>query len=705
MQRILAIPGALVVLLIGALFWSGGNSDKRAEFAFINRGDIFTLDLNTMSYMQDFRLTYGIREGLYGVDGKTFKPTPGGAVSHDLSADKKVWTFHLRKDARWSNGDPITARDYVFSWRRMLEEPGEYSYLFYYILNMQKYGDSYAKGESIGWDQVGVKAKDDFTLEVTLANPVSYLLELVAFPPFYPRHERSMTAQSKDKVFRQYIDGEDLMDPFVAYVKAAGKVNAALPAEQLAKDLAREAGFADQVLLPAGVSEFVKAAKDFQEWRATEEEVLGVLKPFATMNPFDGIKGTGVKTPEDSFSGLSPKEKLAKMLEKQFVRHVYSKEYTRPPYVVTNGPFVLTDWDFHRRLLLTRSDTYWDKANVKSPTIEMVVAETPQSQLLLYETGKVDWLSEVTGEQAAELKAKNRKDLRISPAFGTMFLTMLCKPNLPKSLGGGKNPLADVRVRQALAMTVDKRFIVDNVTRMEELPARTYLPPDGTLPDFMWNAGPFDKGAKAGGSYGFEELQGRLKSPDGLTGDGPGLPYNVQKARELLAAAGYANGANFPQLPILYNTSSDARRQIAQVLKDQWKRALNIDVSIQAVEGKIFSRNVTERDYWIATVAWYGDYPDVSTFTDKYTSTSINNDAAWENKTFDKLCEDAAAEPDAKKRAALLSAAEHMIDTEAPIVPIYHYVNVSMNRDEVKGVLPNPRNITIFKDVYVEPKR
>jgi len=260
-------------------------------------------------------------------------------------------------------------------------------------------------------------------------------------------------------------------------------------------------------------------------------------------------------------------------------------------------------------------------------------------------------------------------------------------------------------VRQALAMTVDKRFVVDNVTRMEELPARTYLPPDGTLPDFKWNAGPYDKSPKAGGSYAFEELQERLKSPTGLTGDGPGLPYNVQKARELLAAAGYPNGANFPQLPILYNTSSDARRQIAQVLKDQWKRALNIDVSIQAVEGKIFSRNVTERDYWIATVAWYGDYPDVSTFTDKYTSTSINNDAAWENKAFDKLCEDAAAEPDEKKRAALLSAAEHMVDTEVPIVPIYHYVNVSMNRDEVKGVLPNPRNITIFKDVYVEPRR
>jgi len=628
------------------MIWSGGGVEKRADFAFINRGDIFTLDLNTMSYMQDFRLTYGIREGLYNLDGKTFRPIPAGAVSHELSADKKVWTFKLRKEAKWTNGDPVTAHDYVFSWRRMLAEPGEYTYLFYYVKGAREFEEGMSKGDPPEWKTVGIEAVDDLTFRVTLNNPVPYLLDIVAFPPFYPRHERSMAA------FREFSD-DDVMGPFLAWAEPKG----------------------------------------FKVKSATEAELVAKLKEFAAASPFGG--------PADA-SRKEAREKLARMISKDFVSYAYDKAYTRPPQVVTNGPFYLKIWDFKRRLYLEKSDTYWDKANVRSNSVEMVVAESQQNQLLLYETGQVDWNADVFGDQAAELKAKGRTDLRTSPAFGTAFLSFLCRPELPASVGGGKNPLADIRVRQALAMTIDKVDIVTRITRMGELPARTYLPPDGTLPEFVWQPGIYDAGR--GKPYTFEEMQNRLQSGDGITGAGPGLPMNVNKARELLAEAGYANGRGFPRLPILYNTSSSVRRSIAQVLKDQWKKVLNIDVEIQGIEGKIFQQTVTKKDYAIATVAWYGDYPDVSTFTDKYKSSSLQNDSAWENKVYDKLCDDAEAQLDEKKRIELLSKAEHMIDTEVPIVPLYHYVNINLSRDNVRGVRPNPRNITIFKDVWVEKK-
>src|ERR1044071_6352392 len=104
MGRVLIIPLALLVMLMGAMYWSGGGVEKRADFAFINRGDINTLDLNQMSYMQDFRLTYGIREGLYDLHPQTFRPIAAGATGYDLSQDKKTWTFHLRKEVKWSNG-------------------------------------------------------------------------------------------------------------------------------------------------------------------------------------------------------------------------------------------------------------------------------------------------------------------------------------------------------------------------------------------------------------------------------------------------------------------------------------------------------------------------------------------------------------------------------------------------------------------------
>lgn len=596
MGRVLIIPLALLIMLVGAMVWSGGGVEKRAEFSFINRGDIYTLDLNQMSYMQDFRLTYAIREGLYGLDSKTFRPIPAGATGFDLSADKLVWTFHLRKGSLWSNGDPITSHDYVFSWRRMLEDPGEYTYLFYYIKNAQTYSESlqafYAANDGKNkpdFADVGIKAVDDYTFQVTLNDPVPYLLELAAFPPFYPRNEKSM--------------------------------------------------------------------KSFVE---NKNEITG--------------------------------------------QYFYSGTYTRPPAVVTNGPFVLTQWDFKRRLILKKSDNYWDKEHVKSKSIEMVVTENPLSQYLMFQSGEVDWTCEVDGDLAAELKAKGRKDLRVSPAFGTAFLTYICTPKLPnsiaKKLDSDDNPLLDVRVRQALTMSIDKQFIVDSITRMGEMPALTYVPPDGTLPGFTWLPGPFDKVSK--GNFSAEQMRKKLTGTDPTSGPGPGVPFDVAKARQLLAEAGYPNGKGFPKLPIFFGTNSPTRQKICQVLKNQWKQALNIDVDLQGLEGKSFRDRVSSKDYAIATVAWYGDYPDASTFTDKYQSSSKQNDCGFVNKTYDNLCAAAVKEPDADKRLRMLEQAENILNSEVPIAPLYHYVNVSLARDNVHGVDPNPRNITVFKAVWVD---
>lgn len=713
MSRLLIIPLALVCFLAVFMRLSGTVAERPADFAFINRGDIYTLDINQMSYLQDFRLTYGIREGLFALAPETFETIPAGATSYEQSPDKLTWTFHLRPGAKWGNGDPVTARDYVFSWRRMLEEPGEYTYLFKYMRNAEGYQKSYASGNPIDFTTVGMTPVDDHTLVVKLDNPVPYLLDLMAFPPFYPRHERSMAP------FRIYTD-VDVMDPFARYVAAAKASggDAARFAERLSKDDHAEA---------AAVPAWVAFARTFNAKSATQAETLNALAVFATLKPFPvtprapaatatTTPTTGPTTgpttdatapaggdeaaPVDTLSPLPPDQKLARMLEGRFLRYTYDKAYTLPPQVVTNGPFNLVRWDFKRRLRLERSDTYWDKANVKLGSVEMVVAENPQSQLLLYETGQVDWNADVNGDQAAELKAKGRTDLRTSPAFGTMFLTLLCEKNLPKSLGGASNPLSIMKVRQALAMAIDKRFIVDNITRMGELPARTYFPPDGTLPTFTWQPGPYDQGRKE--NYTYKDLQASLPSDTGLTGNGPGLPYNVERARALLAEAGFPNGQGFPSLPILYPTSSATRRDICQVLKNQWKQALNIDVQIQGVEGKIFSKMNSNKDYAISCVAWYGDYPDVTTFTDKYLPESLQNDSAWVNLAYAKLCDAATREPDEAKRMDLLSRAEAMIDTEMPIIPIYHYVTISLSRDGVHGVMPNPRNVTIFKHIWVD---
>ncbi|MFT3787181.1 MAG: ABC transporter substrate-binding protein [Tepidisphaeraceae bacterium] len=192
--------GLLVVALAALLVGCGDssqadNAHKKHVFRFINRGDLLTLDLNRMSYLQDFRITYAIREGLFGYDpNRDFSATPTLALRTDSPDGGRTYRFTLRPDGKWNNGDPVVADDFVFSWRLMLESPGEYTSLFYYIDNAEAYKNAIEEKKPMDFADVGIRAIDDHTLEMRLkkAMPQKFVEELLAFPPFYPRHRKSM---------------------------------------------------------------------------------------------------------------------------------------------------------------------------------------------------------------------------------------------------------------------------------------------------------------------------------------------------------------------------------------------------------------------------------------------------------------------------------------------------------------------------------
>jgi oligopeptide transport system substrate-binding protein len=519
-------------------------------FRFINRGDLITLDLNQMSYLQDFRVTYAIREGLYKPDGKTLEPKLNLAESVTQSDDKKVWTFRLRKDGKWSNGDPVTAKDFLFSWRLLLESPGQYSYLLFYVKNAKPYVDSYRDSKGMSFDEVGIKAPDDYTLEVTLNDPLPYLPDLLTFPTFYPRHEKSMA-------------------PFK---------------------------------------------------RADE-------------------KG----------------------------RVSYDGAYVQPQNVVTNGAFLLKEWTPGRRVVMEKNPNYRNAAQIKLDGVVMVVNTDPQAAVVQFDKGEVDWLADVNPEYGFERKKQNSRDLWIADAFGTAYLTINCAEKVAE-LRDTKNPLADLRVRQALAMTIDKNRIVEDITRMGEKPADRYMP---THFYKGWNSSTVPA-------------------------------QDIAKAKQLLAEAGFPDGKGFPVLSIAYNADSVPRRDIAEFLRNQWQRHLKINIELRAMELKGYRDYITTKQYTIALAAWYGDYADASTWTDKYLSTSENNDSNWAPPEFDKLCYDATKEPDEAKRKALLVRAESMINEQLPIIPLYYYVNYTLRRPEVRDLPLNARNTTIWDDVDLE---
>jgi oligopeptide transport system substrate-binding protein len=182
----------------------------------------------------------------------------------------------------------------------------------------------------------------------------------------------------------------------------------------------------------------------------------------------------------------------------------------------------------------------------------------------------------------------------------------------------------------------------------------------------------------------------------------PGLKYDVAAAQKLLAEAGYPGGKGFPHLTILYNNEFAAHADIAQILRRQWLTNLGVDTDLEGVEIKIFGERLHSQQYDIARASWFGDYDDPTTFTDKYKSDSDDNDSKWANSQYEALCAQAQRETDPKKRILLLSQAEGLMLNEAPIMPLYNYVNAYMFRDNVKGIPLAPNAMLEFNPVEVD---
>ncbi len=167
----------------------------RADFVFLNGAEPETLDPSLITGQPEGRLASALFEGLTSFDDHG-QVVPGVAEKWDISPDGRVYTFHLRRNARWTNGDPVTARDFHDSWRRTLtpDTGSEYAYQLYYIHN----GRPFNEGSLKDFSQVGVAAPDDWTLRVTLDNPTPFFLDLCATTPLFPVHLPSVQKWGDD---------------------------------------------------------------------------------------------------------------------------------------------------------------------------------------------------------------------------------------------------------------------------------------------------------------------------------------------------------------------------------------------------------------------------------------------------------------------------------------------------------------------------
>lgn len=582
MLKVIAPILLLAALLVAAIASDSGSG--KAALTIVERDEVRTLDPVKMTWTQDIRVARAIYEGLVRTDLSTpdqrLAPAAAQAMP-TVSPDGLVYNFVIRPNAKWSNGDPVRASDFVYAWRRMMlpDAGADYVQMFMAIKGARAFFDQraadlkqFAGDTSIAdrsaessrlWalsqarfaSSVGLKAIDEGTLRVELEEPLPYFLEYLAFVSFFPLHERSLS-----------------------------------------------------------VYESLDAATGQRRW---------------------------------------------------------ASDWTKPPRLVGNGPMKIVRWRFKRDMRLERNEHYWDPSLLKSESIEIRSIADANAMVNAFRMGDVDWTTDVQvpyradmlqakaafqREHGAEVDAMvaqgldqitidralpsdPRSTIHAIPSFGTYFLNMYCGPLLAS---GRPNPFADVRVRRAFALTVDKREIVGEIRRNGELVAGGLIPP-GSIAGYTPPAG---------------------------------LGFDPERARRELADAGFPGGKGLPPVEFLF-AKDGGHDLIAQSLQRNWQRELGVQIELVQVEGRVFGERVKTGKYMMSRASWFGDYGDPTTFLDISQSRNNNNDRRYTGERYDAMLLGATRERDPATRLKLLGDAErYLIEDQAPIIPLFHFTQV-----------------------------
>ncbi len=332
----------------------------------------------------------------------------------------------------------------------------------------------------------------------------------------------------------------------------------------------------------------------------------------------------------------------------------HGDSWTKTENIVTNGPFCLTKWKINQHIIMSKNNLYWDAGNVALNVVKLLNVEGISAGFNMYESGMAHFVGNVP-LPIVDILSK-RDDFRPSVYLATYFYRF----------NVNKPPFDDVRVRKAFSYAINKDNLVEYVTKGGEIPAKTFVP---------------------AGMPGY-------KQPTGL-------PFDVDKARLLLAEAGYPNGNGFPEVELLFNTS-ESNKNIAEVIQQMLKRNLNIKIKLLNQEWKVFLNTTKKLDYQLSRASWIGDYIDPNTFLDMFVANGGNNRTGWSSNEYDELIRSAGMENNKEKRFELLHQAEKiLVEEELPIIPIYFYVCHNMYRDNVSGIHPNILNIHPLKYVKV----
>lgn len=329
----------------------------------------------------------------------------------------------------------------------------------------------------------------------------------------------------------------------------------------------------------------------------------------------------------------------------------------------SNGPFKMVEWEHNNKIVLEKNENYWDKDAVKLERIEFAMINDFNTELKSFQNGEFDWAGSPFGSIPTEAIPKLKKDgeLNIEPIAGTYWYKFNTE----------KKPFNNEKIRKAFAYSIDRKALVENITKAGEVPAMAAVPPT------MFS----------------DNEEGYFKDA------------NFDKAKELLEEGlkeeGYGSVEDLPAITLSYNTN-ESHAKIAQAIQDMWKKNLGVNVELDNAEWAVYLDKIHQGDYQIGRLGWLGDFNDPINFLELYKEKGGNNDTRWHNDEYASLLEESQTETDSDKRTALLKEAEGILMDEMPISPIYFYTNKWVQDDSLKGVVMSGLGDIQLKWAYFE---
>jgi oligopeptide transport system substrate-binding protein len=322
------------------------------------------------------------------------------------------------------------------------------------------------------------------------------------------------------------------------------------------------------------------------------------------------------------------------------------------------GPFKLKEWESGQQLILERNQNYYGEPAKLEQVVFHFSAAAPMA---LYETGQIDVTLVSTSyiDEVSDESNPLHLELAVTPELSLYYI----------GFNTAKPPFDDVNVRQAFCLAVDKEHIAKVILRDMVSEAEGILPP---------------------GMPGYNET---LK----------GLDYNVEKAKELIAASKYGDVSNLPPITLTVDGYGNNIPSYLGAIIQDWQQNLGVEVSVRQLEPEQFLYNLNQEKDEMFALGWIADYPDPYDFLDILFHTgSENNIFEYSNPTLDALLDQAAIEQNSTVRLAMYQQAEQMVVDDAPCLPLFHGANYILVKPYVKDYALSPLGVPDLSKVYLE---